>query len=55
LYIRIDHIGNNRPHDLNIEDYFDSEALERNILLPKKEYLNRVYDNMLDTDRWLID
>ena len=42
-------------YDLNIEDYFDSEALGRNILLPKKEYLNRVYDDMLGTDRWLID
>ena len=41
-------------YDLGIVDYFDSEALEKNILLPKKEYLNEVYDDVLGTDKWLI-
>jgi len=35
-------------------DYFDDDVLEKNILLPKKEYLNEVYDNILGTDKWLI-
>jgi Mn-dependent DtxR family transcriptional regulator len=42
-------------YDLGIEDYFDSEALEKNILLPKKEYLNEVYHDVVGTDKWLLD
>jgi CRISPR-associated endonuclease/helicase Cas3 len=43
-----------KVYDLGIEDYFDAEVLEKNILLPKKEYLNEVYDAVLGTDKWLI-
>ncbi|MGC2427010.1 MAG: hypothetical protein WA421_08245, partial [Nitrososphaeraceae archaeon] len=41
-------------YDLGIVDYFDDEALEKNILLPKKEYLNQVYDDVLGTDKWFL-
>ena len=40
--------------DLAIENCFDSEVLEKKILLPKKEYLSKVYDSVLGTDKWLI-
>ncbi|MGA7367888.1 MAG: hypothetical protein WBX01_02075 [Nitrososphaeraceae archaeon] len=36
-------------------DYFDDEVLKKKILLPKKEYLREVYDDVLSTDKWLID
>lgn len=39
---------------INIEDYFDGDILEKNMLLPKKEYLSKVYDSVLGTDKWLI-
>ena len=39
---------------LGIRGYFDSELLEQNLLLPKKEYLNIIYDPRLGTDKWLI-
>ena len=41
-------------HKLDIKDYFDEEIFEKNILLPKKEYLDKVYDDRLGTDIWLI-
>ena len=41
-------------HKLEIQDYFDEEILEKNILLPKKEYLREVYDKRLGTDIWLV-
>ena len=37
-----------------IEDYFDGDVLEKNILLPKKEYLKEEYDIVLSTGKWLI-
>jgi CRISPR-associated endonuclease/helicase Cas3 len=43
-----------RVYDLDIQDYFDVDVLEKNILLPKKEHLNDVYDGVLGTDKWLI-
>jgi len=43
-----------KVYDLGIEDYFDGDVSEKNILLPKKEYLNEVYDSVLGTDKWLI-
>jgi hypothetical protein len=44
-----------KVHDLGIgEDYFDDDALEKNILLPKKDYLNDLYHSKLGTDKWLI-
>ena len=42
-------------YDLGIVDYFDDDVLEKNILLPKKEYLNEVYDDVLGTDKWFIN
>jgi CRISPR-associated helicase Cas3/CRISPR-associated endonuclease Cas3-HD len=39
---------------LRIRNYFDPDLLEQNILLPKKEYLNIIYDPRLGTDKWLI-
>jgi CRISPR-associated helicase Cas3 len=36
------------------DDYFDSELLEKNILLPKKERLNEIYDEKLGLDKWLV-
>ncbi len=41
-------------HKLDIKDYFDEEIFQKNMLLPKKEYLDKVYDNRLGTDIWLI-
>lgn len=41
-------------YSLDIENYFDAEALEKNILLPKKEYLHEIYDDTVGTDKWLI-
>jgi hypothetical protein len=38
-----------------LESYFDEEVLEKNILLPKKEYLNEVYDDTLGTDIWFVN
>ena len=32
---------------LGIRDYFDSELLEQSILLPKKEYLNIIYESQI--------
>ncbi len=36
-------------------DYFDDEVLKKKILLPKKEHLREVYDDVLGTDKWVID
>jgi CRISPR-associated endonuclease/helicase Cas3 len=41
-------------HKFDIQDYFDEETLEKNLLLPKKEHLDEVYDKRLGTDKWLI-
>jgi CRISPR/Cas system-associated endonuclease/helicase Cas3 len=40
--------------DLAIEDYFDADVLEKNMLLPKKEHLGEVYDSIIGTDKWLV-
>ena len=56
-YRRLSNITASLPkkvYDLGIVDDFDPDALEKNILLPKKEYLNQVYDNILGTDKWLV-
>ena len=57
-YRRFSNISASLPkkvHDLGIgEDYFDNDALEKNILLPKKDYLNEVYHSKIGTDKWLI-
>jgi len=37
---------------LNLEN-FDEELLEKNILLPKKEYLDKIYDKKTGLDKWL--
>jgi hypothetical protein len=42
-------IQNGKPYN------FCNSALEKNILLPKKENLREVYDDILGTDKWLID
>jgi hypothetical protein len=42
-------IQNGKPYN------FYNSALEKNILLPKKENLREVYDDILGTDKWLID
>lgn len=34
--------------------YFDNELLEKNILLPKKEMLDQVYDKTMGLDKWLM-
>jgi CRISPR-associated endonuclease/helicase Cas3 len=39
-------------HKLDIQDYFDEELLEKSILLPKKQYLDKIYDKKLGTDIW---
>jgi hypothetical protein len=37
---------------LEIKDYFDDDLFEQNILLPKKkEYLDKVYDKTIGTDK----
>jgi hypothetical protein len=43
-----------RKVHLGILDKFDPEALEKNILLPKKEYLNEIYDSVLGTDKLIV-
>jgi CRISPR-associated endonuclease/helicase Cas3 len=43
-----------KVYDLGIEDYFDSDALDKNILLPKKDHLDMIYDSILGTDKWLL-
>jgi CRISPR-associated endonuclease/helicase Cas3 len=43
-----------KVHDLDIVDKFDPDVLEKNILLPKKENLNEVYDSVLGTDRLIV-
>lgn len=39
---------------LGIRSYFDTDLLERNMLLPKQECLDRVYDQRLGTDICLL-
>jgi CRISPR-associated endonuclease/helicase Cas3 len=39
---------------LKIKDYFDSDLFEKNILIPKKEYLDEIYHEVLGTDKLLI-
>ncbi|MEX1148783.1 MAG: CRISPR-associated helicase Cas3', partial [Nitrosopumilus sp.] len=34
--------------------YFDEELLEKNILLPKKEHLETIYDENVGLDKWII-
>lgn len=41
-------------YDLGIEDYFDNEVLQKDIFLPKKEYLGKVYDDTLGNDKCLL-
>jgi CRISPR/Cas system-associated endonuclease/helicase Cas3 len=54
-YRRFSNITASMPRKVyGIEDYFDGDVLEKNILLPKKEYLNEVYDSVLGTEKWLI-
>ena len=53
-YRRLSNITASLPkkvYDLGIVDDFDPGALEKNILLPRKEYLNQVYDSILGTDK----
>jgi hypothetical protein len=41
--------------DLRIKrDKFDPDVLEKNILLPKKDCLNELYDSVLGTDGCLV-
>jgi len=35
-------------------EYFDEKLLEKNILLPKKEYLETIYDEKVGLDKWII-
>lgn len=35
-------------------EYFDEELLEKNILLPKKEHLQTIYDENMGLDKWII-
>jgi hypothetical protein len=56
-YRRLSNISVSLPqsiHKLDIQDLFDEEIFEKNILLPKKEYLDQVYDDKLGTDIWLV-
>jgi CRISPR-associated helicase Cas3/CRISPR-associated endonuclease Cas3-HD len=36
-------------------EYFDEELMEKNILLPKKEYLRTIYDENTGLDSWLME
>jgi CRISPR-associated endonuclease/helicase Cas3 len=40
------------PEKLGITDYFDAELYEMNVLLPKWEYVDVVYDENVGLDRW---
>ncbi|MBC8250576.1 MAG: CRISPR-associated helicase Cas3' [Candidatus Nitrosopelagicus sp.] len=44
------------PHSVDKigREYFDEELLEKNILLPKKEYLKTIYDENTGLDKWII-
>ena len=35
-------------------DLFDEELMDKNILFPKKEYLEKIYDKKIGLDKWLI-
>ncbi len=37
------------------KNYFDEELMEKNILLPQKQYLEEVYDKNTGLDKWLIE
>ena len=39
---------------LKKRDFFDNDLFERNILLPKKDYLDRIYNKNMGTDKLLI-
>lgn len=41
------------PAKLGIKDYFDEDLQSHNILLPKLEFLQQVYDKKLGLDIWL--
>lgn len=41
------------PEKLGILDMFDEQLAEMNILLPKIEYLDEIYDQSLGLDKWL--
>lgn len=41
------------PKKLDILEKFDEFLLEKNILMPKLEYLNEIYDPSLGLDKWL--
>ena len=56
-YRRFSNISASLPksiYELGILHYFDDDALEKNILLPKMKYLDEVYDKTLGTDKWLV-
>jgi hypothetical protein len=40
---------------LGIKHYFDDDLFEQNILLPKKECLNIVYDKTMGTDKLILE
>jgi hypothetical protein len=40
------------PEKLGITNYFDAELYEMNVLLPKWEYVDVVYDENVGLDRW---
>ena len=41
------------PYKIGIE-LFDEELKDKNILLPKKQYLHDVYDERIGLDKWLL-
>jgi CRISPR-associated endonuclease/helicase Cas3 len=43
------------PEKLGIADHFDVELYEKNILLPKWEYIDVVYDKTVGLDKWTKD
>lgn len=43
------------PEKIGIEKFFDAELYEKNILLPKWEYVGEVYDKIVGLDKWLKD
>lgn len=43
------------PYSKIGDEKFDRELIEKNILLPKKEYLEEIYDNKVGLDVWYRD
>lgn len=40
-------------NDIALEEFFDSDLMDRHVLLPRKEKLHELYDSRMGLDKWL--